>query len=115
LPFEHHQPPGKVRIATAIENFPGDGVGKFPYGWQMTAGKFVMKITVKLFASLRKDRFAVAELECDPGQNVRDVLVSLDIVESDAAILFINSRHAEPTSILNDGDALAIFPPVGGG
>lgn len=74
-----------------------------------------MKVTVKLFASLRMDRFAVAERDYEDGATVGHVLLSLHIPEGEAAIIFINGRHAEADSLLKEGDLLAIFPPVGGG
>ena len=74
-----------------------------------------MKVTVKLFASLRKDRFAVDDFDYQEGAKVGHILASLNIPEEEAAIIFINSRHGEPDSLLKDGDLLAIFPPVGGG
>lgn len=74
-----------------------------------------MTITVKLFASLRKNRFAIEGRKYESGQSVRDVLAGLDIPEEEAAIIFINGRHADLPSILKEGDTLAIFPPLGGG
>jgi molybdopterin synthase sulfur carrier subunit len=74
-----------------------------------------VKVTVKLFASLRKDRFAVDERDYQDGATVGHVLASLNILSEQAAIIFINGRHAEPDSLLKEGDLLAIFPPVGGG
>jgi sulfur-carrier protein len=97
------------------ETLAGPGVSHFFHRRQKTENKTFMKITVKLFASLRKDRFAIEKREYNPGQSVRDVLAGLDITEGEAAILFINSRHADPATILNEGDTLAVFPPVGGG
>jgi molybdopterin synthase sulfur carrier subunit len=76
---------------------------------------FQVKVTVKLFASLRKDRFAVDDFEYQEGATVGHILASLRIPEEEAAIIFINGRHAEPDSPLKEGDLLAIFPPVGGG
>jgi molybdopterin converting factor small subunit len=78
-------------------------------------GHFQVKVTVKLFASLRKDRFAVDDREYQEGATVGHTLASLNIPEEEAAIIFINGRHAEPDSLLKEGDLLAIFPPVGGG
>lgn len=74
-----------------------------------------MKVTVKLFASLRKDRFAVDDRDYQEGSMVGHILAFLHIPEEEAAIIFINGRHAEPDSPLKEGDLLAIFPPVGGG
>jgi molybdopterin converting factor small subunit len=83
--------------------------------WEFFEGHFQVKVTVKLFASLRKDRFSVDDFEYQEGATVGHILVSLHIPEEEAAIIFINGRHAEPASPLKEGDLLAIFPPVGGG
>jgi molybdopterin synthase sulfur carrier subunit len=82
---------------------------------QLSEAHIRMKVTVKLFASLRKDRFAVDERDYQDGATVGHILASLRIPEEEAAIIFINGRHAEPDSLLKEGDLLAIFPPVGGG
>ena len=74
-----------------------------------------MKIQVKLFASLRTGRFDVAELELADGALVSAALALSSVPEAEAAVIFVNSRHALPDSVLRDGDVLAVFPPVGGG
>jgi len=33
----------------------------------------------------------------------------------DIAIIMINGRHGEHDAALNDGDVVALFPPIGGG
>jgi molybdopterin synthase sulfur carrier subunit len=82
---------------------------------QLSEAYIRMKVTVKLFASLRKDRFAVDKRDYQDGTTVGHVLASLNILSEEAAIIFINGRHAEADSLLKEGDLLAIFPPVGGG
>ena len=68
-----------------------------------------MKVTVKLFASLRKDRFAVDDFDYQEGVTVGHILVSLHIPEKEAAIIFINGRHAEPDSPLREGTCWRSF------
>jgi len=74
-----------------------------------------MHVNVKLFATLRKDRFDAKDLEIPAGTKTADVLEMTGIPEKDAALIFINNCHAGLDTVLNDGDTLAIFPPVGGG
>lgn len=76
-----------------------------------------MKVTVKLFAFLRKDRFKINILDFPEETSVLQVLDTLSITvnERNIGILFINGRHARLDSILKDGDVLAIFPQVAGG
>lgn len=74
-----------------------------------------MRVTVKLFASLRKGRFDIREFDLPEDAKTLDVLKLTGIPESEAALIFINNLHAELDAILNDCDTLALFPPVGGG
>ncbi len=76
-----------------------------------------MKITVKLFAYLRQGRFKSMDMEFADGTSIGQVLDNLSIPrqEMQLGILFINGKHAKFDSVLQDGDTLAIFPPVAGG
>ena len=56
------------------------------------------------------ERYAVL-----PGTTLGEVLLSLDISEDEAKLVFINNKRAELSAILNDGDRIGVFPPVGGG
>jgi len=74
-----------------------------------------MKAKIKLFATLRNGRFDISEMNFTEGTTILNVVEQLGIDKKDAAILFINGVHAELDSIINEGDDVAIFPPVGGG
>ncbi len=76
-----------------------------------------MKITIKLFASLRLGRFKVRVCEYPEGTTVGQVLDSLSITrqEMEIGIIFINGKRAEFASVLQADDTLAVFPPVAGG
>lgn len=73
-------------------------------------------ISLRLFATLSKrmpedaDRYPITQ-----GTTVRDIVKRLKIKEDEARLIFVNNRKALLTSVLNDGDRLGIFPPVGGG
>jgi sulfur-carrier protein len=73
-----------------------------------------MNITVKLFASLRKDRFDIKNLEVENNTDVRTICSKLGIKDS-SLILLINSKHVDFDYLLSNGDVLAIFPLIGGG
>ncbi len=75
----------------------------------------MIRVVVKLFATLREGRFSVSTLELHPGTTVADVVRHLGIPEEEAALIFVNSRHLAPSAELVDGDSLSIFPPIGGG
>jgi molybdopterin converting factor small subunit len=74
-----------------------------------------MKVTVRLFASLRVNRQDSAALELPESSTVGEALSLAGVPETEAKIIFVNSRHASWTSPLSDGDLVAAFPPVGGG
>ncbi len=74
-----------------------------------------MKVTVKLFAFFRQDRFTVEELEYHETNIVSDVLKGLDIVVDEVGVTMINSKHCHLNTPLQEGDVLAIFPVIGGG
>ena len=74
-----------------------------------------MQITIKLFATFRRERFITADREYPAGTRISDILVELAIPVPTVDTIMLNSRHAQPELELNDGDRLAIFPLVGGG
>jgi molybdopterin synthase sulfur carrier subunit len=74
-----------------------------------------MRVTVKLFASFRDNRFAKEERQLAEGTTVEDVVRSLNIALADVGVTMCNSRHCELADPLAEGDQLAIFPRIGGG
>jgi len=74
-----------------------------------------MEITVKLFASFRKDRFITDEREFPDGTRIADVINMLLIPAEEIGTIMLNNRHADPGQQLQAGDRLALFPLVGGG
>jgi sulfur-carrier protein len=74
-----------------------------------------MIITVKLFATLRNGRFKVEPREYPPLSTVEQVVADLNITREEVAMILVNGHSAGPDKQLNDGDTLALFPPVGGG
>lgn len=75
----------------------------------------MVRIAVKLFATLRKDRFDAVEGEFRDGVTVSDVLLRYGVPEKEVTLIFINGRHGDFDTVLFDGDTLSLFPPVGGG
>jgi len=74
-----------------------------------------MRVTVKLFASFRTGREAIAIREYSAGTTVADVVAELQIPVEALGIMMINSRHVKISQELADGDTLALFPLLGGG
>jgi len=74
-----------------------------------------MQITVKLFASFRKNRFVTASQEVEIDTCIADIINMLQIPAEEIGTIMLNNRHAEPGQQLQEGDRLALFPLVGGG
>jgi len=79
-----------------------------------------MEVTVVLYATLirknpegtRNKPFAV---ELPEGATVKDLVEHLGIKENEAKQVFIKHKSRPEDFVLEDGDKVAIFPPVGGG
>jgi molybdopterin synthase sulfur carrier subunit len=52
--------------------------------------------------------------ELEPTATVTEVIEMLGLPD-EPRIVFINGVHAAENAVLNEGDRLAIFPPVAGG
>jgi len=74
-----------------------------------------MKITVKLFAGFRNDRFKIEDREYPNETTVGDILTSLDIEHPELGVALINGRHVTKNTVVTDGQTLSLFPKVGGG
>ena len=74
-----------------------------------------MEIEVNLFATLREGRFRSKTLTVPPGSTVADVCQQLAIGAGEAAILMVNGSAALRDHRLESGDAVSLFPAIGGG
>ena len=74
-----------------------------------------MKITIKLFATLRDCGPDIQEKSVSEGSSVASVIDSLNLPEDIPLLTIVNGIHTDPQEKLKDGDVLALFPPVGGG
>ncbi len=74
-----------------------------------------MRLTVKLFAYFRDNRFKRQDLEFPDGATVEDIIRSFDIDLKEVGVTMINSRHCVLDQVPKEGDQLAIFPAIGGG
>ena len=75
-----------------------------------------MTIVVKCFASLA--RFQPPDAEAFPiaaGETVGQVMARLGIPQGGAALIFVNNVHRRLDTVLNSGDTVGFFPPIGGG
>lgn len=79
-----------------------------------------MRITLKLFATFRQylppdSQGHSCQLDLTPGTSVVEVLNRFDVPTDGAAVILVNGRTAEPQQVLQDDDALAVFPAMAGG
>ena len=74
-----------------------------------------MKITVKLFAYFRDNRFIIEEWDIKQATTVGSIVDSLDIDREEVGVLMMNYKHTQFEVEPQEGDILAIFPVVGGG
>jgi len=74
-----------------------------------------MKITVKLFASLRIGRFKQEERTYPIGISCQQVAENLGINTGDVGIVLVNGRPESLEQVLSDGDVLSFIALVGGG
>lgn len=74
-----------------------------------------MQVNVKLFATLREGRFKKKTIEINDNSRVSDVIGQCNLPVEDVAITMVNGRDVDNGHPLQNGDTVAIFPPVGGG
>ena len=73
-----------------------------------------MTVRVRLFAGLR-ERAGWSQREID-ASTVADVWRALDLGDEPAGLLYaVNKEYATPDRALEDGDEIALIPPVSGG
>ena len=72
-----------------------------------------MRVQVKLFFHLRKDR--IQDVEIADGSDAGDLIRQLDIRLEDVGVLSINDRQATLDQKLKAADIISIIPPIGGG
>jgi molybdopterin converting factor small subunit len=79
-----------------------------------------MQITVKLFASL--SRFSPGGLPASPFEinlpdsaTVMDLVDQLGIPPEETKVTFVNGLIRDLDWVLQQGDEVGIFPPIGGG
>lgn len=74
-----------------------------------------MKVQVKLFASLRIDRFVIKEFDVEKNTSCHKLFNLINLEDEDISILLINGIHSKTTDLLKNNDIISLFPPTGGG
>ena len=75
----------------------------------------MMKITIKLFATLRDFGPDIEEKSIPENSTIEKAVKSLNLPEEIPLLTIVNGVHTDPKKMLKQGDVLALFPPVGGG
>jgi molybdopterin synthase catalytic subunit len=74
-----------------------------------------VRVSVRLFAGLR-ERAGVARVDVDGVERVDEVWAKLDLGEEPPGLLYaVNREYAERDAPLQEGDEVALIPPVSGG
>lgn len=74
-----------------------------------------MEIELRLFANLRETHIPEGKVGLKDEATVGELLEKIQISPSKAAVVLVNGLHARFEQRLNDGDRVAIFPPIAGG
>jgi len=79
-----------------------------------------LRLEVRVFGGLEKHipgaRFGQSiEVECPEGTTVAGLVDSLGIPRSQVFTVLVNGCHAAMDAVLQPGDRVSLFPPVGGG
>ncbi len=76
----------------------------------------VKKVEVVLYASLQKYKSRIQNGYSIENQiSVGDILVELGIPEDYVGLVFIDNKRSQLDSVLEGGEKLSLFPPIGGG
>jgi len=74
-----------------------------------------VRVSVRLFAGLR-ERAGTARLDVDDVERIDDVWAKLGLGDEPAGLLYaVNREYVERGAALQDGDEVAVIPPVSGG
>jgi molybdopterin converting factor small subunit len=79
-----------------------------------------MRVEVRLYATLRQYLPGIKvgkshSLALPDGATVADMLAELRVPIDDTKQAFVNGHSVELDHVLNDGDSIGVFPPIGGG
>lgn len=74
-----------------------------------------MFVEVKTFATLRSLYPSVTQMKIQVGETVGTLVDRLSIPREKITIIFINNVHGTFESMVENGDSIGLFPPIGGG
>ena len=74
-----------------------------------------MKVTVKLFATLRNFGPVEQEVDLGEGSTLEDLVRMLKLPDKIPLLKIVNGEHRTIHYRLKEGDEVALFPPIAGG
>ena len=77
-----------------------------------------MRVHVRLFGEFRRflrEADGHLTLEVVEGTTVRDMLERVHVPGAEVGLVSVNREMAAVETVLRDGDAMDVFPPIGGG
>ena len=79
-----------------------------------------MRVEVRFYANLSRyatggTKDETVTLETATGSTVANVLRQIGVPDDVETTVLIDGRHAQPDSLVGDGDHLDVFPPMSGG
>jgi len=74
-----------------------------------------MRVKIKLFATLRKYGPEEQEVELPANATIEDAINLLNLPEKLPVLKIVNGEHRPAKHALNEGDEIALFPPIAGG
>lgn len=74
-----------------------------------------MKVTVKLFATLRDYGPKYSEIDIKEGTSLKDLIKMFNIPDDFPLIRLVNGEFANNEYELKEGDIVSLFPPIAGG
>ncbi|MEW6425260.1 MAG: MoaD/ThiS family protein [Bacillota bacterium] len=79
-----------------------------------------MEVEVRVYSGLEKFVPGAGPgkallVQVPEGATGRELIAQLQIPSDQIFTMFVNGRHALPEQVLQPGDRVALFPPIGGG
>lgn len=79
-----------------------------------------MKVQIKLFGEFRRFAADGGEsptfwIEAEEGVSLQQLISMLGIPSESPKTLVLNHRAGNPETVLQEGDVVAVFPPIAGG
>lgn len=75
----------------------------------------MITITLKCYATLATHCPTEGELSLQEPVDVAALMDRLGIPADEVKLIFVNGKRVDPDRVLDHGDQVGLFPPVGGG